>query len=89
MGWLIRFLLLALLVLLLVRAGWRLLAGVIEGATGGSRERTGSRRSAKMVRDPICGTFVVQSRALTAFSGGETAWFCSEECRRRWESAHR
>ena len=35
-----------------------------------------------MVRDPVCGTFVVQSRALTADSGGETAWFCSEECRR-------
>ena len=88
MGWLIRLLLLFLLVVLLVRAGWRLLGGVLEGAGGGGSRR-GARPSARMVRDPICGTFVVQSRALSAFSGGETAWFCSESCRRRWEASHR
>jgi YHS domain-containing protein len=90
MGWLIRILLVLLLVVLLVRAGWRLIAGVLEGATGGGRAEGRSKRaSAQMVRDPICGTFVVQSRALSAFSAGETAWFCSEACRRRWEAGHR
>jgi YHS domain-containing protein len=38
------------------------------------------------VRDPVCGTFVVQSRALTAARAGETAFFCSEECRRKWQA---
>jgi YHS domain-containing protein len=90
MGWLIRILLVLLLVLLLVRAGWRMILGVLEGATGESRGQVRSKKgSAHMVRDPVCGTFVVQSRALSAFSGGETAWFCSEACRRRWESTHR
>jgi YHS domain-containing protein len=42
-----------------------------------------------MVRDPVCGTFVVQSRALTATAGGETAWFCSNECLTRWKTEHR
>jgi len=37
-----------------------------------------------MVRDPICGTFVVQSRARNAMRGGEQAYFCSDECRRAW-----
>jgi YHS domain-containing protein len=26
---------------------------------------------------------------LTAASGGETAWFCSEECRRQWQRQRR
>jgi YHS domain-containing protein len=85
---LIRIILFALLVLFLLRAVWRLLDGVVEGATGGRRRGTGAGvpdRSAKMVRDPVCGTFVVQSRALSAARGSETAFFCSEDCRRRWQ----
>ncbi len=39
-----------------------------------------------MVKDPVCGTYVVQGRALTAVRGGETAWFCSSECQRAWLS---
>jgi YHS domain-containing protein len=39
-----------------------------------------------MVKDPVCGTYVVQGRALTAVRGGETAWFCSPECQRAWLS---
>jgi YHS domain-containing protein len=84
MMWLIRAILVFLLVLLIVRAVWRLVAGIMEGA---SRGRHGvPERGARMVRDPVCGTFVVQSRALTATARGETAWFCSEDCRRRWTS---
>jgi YHS domain-containing protein len=87
MMWLIRAILVFLLVLLIVRAVWRLAAGIVEGA---SRGRDGvPERGARMVRDPVCGTFVVQSRALTATTRGETAWFCSEDCRRRWTSERR
>jgi YHS domain-containing protein len=80
-----RLLLLLLLVLFAGRAVWRLLTGVVEGATGTGRGRSPApQRGTRMVRDPICGTFVVQSRALSADSRGETAWFCSEDCRRKW-----
>jgi YHS domain-containing protein len=90
MTWIIRLLLLLLLVLFLVRLAWRFLENVVEGASGAGRRRSGvPNRGARMVRDPVCGTFVVQSRALTAASGGETAWFCSEECRREWQRQHR
>jgi YHS domain-containing protein len=86
----IRLLLICLLVLLVGRAVWRLLSGVVEGATSaGPRASRAPRRGTRMVRDPICGTFVVQSRALTADSRGETAWFCSEDCRRTWQAARR
>jgi YHS domain-containing protein len=80
-----RFLLLFLLAMLVLRAVWRLLGGIIDGA--GSR-RGVPERGARMVRDPICGTFVVQSRALSASARGETAWFCSDACRRRWQTEH-
>jgi uncharacterized protein len=84
MSWLIRLLLLFLLVMLLLRAAWRLIGGIVEGA---SRSRSGiPQRGTRMVRDPVCGTFVVQSRALSATAGGETAWFCSDECRGRWKA---
>ena len=88
MGWLLRLLLFLLLVTLLLRAGYRLLEGVIEGATGRPpRRRSGvPAKGTAMVRDPVCGTFVVQSRALTAVRGRQAAWFCSEECRRRWQA---
>ena len=90
MSWLIRLLLFLLLITMLLRAGYRLLEGVIEGATGRPARRPARggvpRKGAQMVRDPVCGTFVVQSRALTAVRGGQTAWFCSDECRRRWQA---
>jgi YHS domain-containing protein len=84
---LLRFLLLAVLVLFAVRAVWRLLEGVAEGASGGrGRRGRAPDRGTPMVRDPVCGTYVVQSRALTAERGGETAFFCSDRCRREWQA---
>jgi YHS domain-containing protein len=86
----IRLLLICLLVLFVARAVWRLLSGVVEGATAaGPRASRAPDRGTRMVRDPICGTFVVQSRALSADSRGETAWFCSEDCRRTWQVTRR
>ena len=86
---LIRFLLIVVLALFVLRSIWRIFEGIVEGATGTPRSGGRSRvpqRSAAMVRDPICGTFVVQSRALNASRGGEQAFFCSDECRRAWLS---
>jgi YHS domain-containing protein len=79
-GWLLRI----LLVLVVVWSLWRLLRGVLEGAgfrQGGSPEQP----TMKLVRDPVCGVFVSPSRALAARAGGETAYFCSEKCRKQWE----
>jgi len=84
---LVRFLLFALLVLIVLRSIWRLFEGIVEGATGTRRSGKDGRvpqRGAPMVRDPVCGTFVVQSRARNAMRGGEQAFFCSDECRRAW-----
>lgn len=87
MGAAIRLLLILFVIALVVRSIWRFLEGVVDGASDPAR-RSGRmpRKGPRMVRDPVCGTFVVQSRALTADRGGQTAWFCSEDCRRRWQA---
>jgi len=89
---LIRLLLQALLVIVLVRALWRLLKGVLEGA-GVVQPRQargpGGAPAVPLVRDPVCGTFVVPSRALSSGAGAERQYFCSERCRDRYASERR
>ena len=46
----------------------------------GSGARAPDRRGV-LVRDPICGVFVLQDRAVTLNEGGERIFFCSEACR--------
>ena len=41
----------------------------------------GSAVGRKLVRDPVCGMHVAQDLALVERGGGETVYFCSEECR--------
>jgi YHS domain-containing protein len=76
----LRVLLLFVLVLLALRAAGRFIGGMADGARSGPRRRQGEP-PVKMARDPVCGTFVVPGKALSATSGGDTVWFCSETCR--------
>ena len=81
MGWALRI----LLVLLVARALWRLIKGIFEGA-GYTSPDAKPPRPVKLVRDPICGVYVSTSgRTLVAHAQGETAYFCSEQCRQQWE----
>ncbi len=90
MGYLLRILLLFVLVLLVARAFWRLVAGIIVGAQlPPPRRRRGSvpDRGVQMVRDPVCGTFLPPAHALTATSrDGAVLYFCSDECRDRYRA---
>ena len=65
-----------LLFLILVRLLWRFARGVMQGYAPETRAR-----SVGLVRDPVCGVFVVPSQALTAIADGQTKYFCSEKCR--------
>jgi hypothetical protein len=82
---LMRVALFAILAFLIGRALWRLLDGIIEGATG---QRGGAgqvpQRGVQMVRDPVCGTFVVRDRALTLTDGRTELFFCSDVCRDKY-----
>ena len=77
-AWLLRI----LLGLLVVRVVWRLLSGMVGRAAG--PRRVPPQRAVPLVRDPVCGMFVDQSRALTTKRGGAVQYFCSEGCRREY-----
>ena len=38
----------------------------------------------ELVKDPVCQTYVVRSRAVTREAGGRTHYFCSRECAARF-----
>lgn len=76
----IRFLLIAILLLLVARAFWRLIDGIIEAAGGTTRGRAQSP-SVKLVRDPVCGTWVAPRESLSLAARGATHYFCSDRCR--------
>ena len=83
----LRFVLLAILLLLIARAFWRVMDGVIEAAGGRSRRGRSPRAPAvKLVRDPVCGTYVAPANALSLTAGGTTHYFCSEDCRKKFRT---
>jgi uncharacterized protein len=81
----LRLVLLPILYLLIVRAAWRLIGGVVEGATGRGPGSVAGR-GVQMVRDPICGTFVVPSRAVVISEGRTQLFFCSTICRDKYRT---
>ena len=83
---LIRWALIGLLIVLLIRAIGRLLSGLLAGA-GYTREPSGPGgrgTTVRLVRDPVCGTYVVPERALSLGAGDTRQYFCSERCRDRY-----
>jgi YHS domain-containing protein len=83
---LLRTLLFFLLGVFLVRAVVRLIGGIVQGASGGAQARHQPTQPAavKMMRDPVCGTYVVPGKALELARGRETLYFCSEKCREQY-----
>ena len=76
MGWMLRL----LLAMLVIRLIWKVVAGVVSGAND-PRPRS-AKPGGALVRDPVCGTYVEPSRALSARADGTTHYFCSKECQR-------
>jgi YHS domain-containing protein len=69
--------------LLVIRAAWRIVGSMV-AISAGSRRTTASREPSpvKLVRDPVCGTYVSRDSAL---SDG-TNYFCSVKCRDEYRS---
>ena len=47
------------------------------------------RQRDELVKDPVCQTYVVMSRAIRSESGGVPTFFCSRECAARFERSGR
>ena len=77
-----RFILWSILLTLLLRSVSRLIHGILDGA--GYTRSTAAQKSVGLVRDPVCGVFVVPGHALVVGEGSSRRYFCSEKCRRQW-----
>jgi YHS domain-containing protein len=74
-----------LLIIIVLYVAYRLLRGFLlprgpyhrgEDPPGGEGET--------MTKDPQCGTYFLKSQGVEARVGGETLYFCSEECREEY-----
>jgi YHS domain-containing protein len=81
------WILLALLIRIVWRSLWRGALAQPRGSSTGDPMSTVYK--GLMVRDPICGVHVPESRALVEVRGGERVYFCSEACRASFRSAAR
>ena len=81
-----RLILFLALSVFVARAFWRMVDGVIEGVTGRPRGSQPAKRSASMVRDPVCGTFVLPDRAVTILDRSTRVHFCSDACRDKYRA---
>jgi YHS domain-containing protein len=70
-----------LLVVFIIRGVLRLVRGIAEGMQAPRPQRPSA---VPLVRDPVCGTYVVRASAVTSGSGPQTRFFCSDNCRRAY-----
>jgi len=81
-----RFLIWSLLLLGVWRALRSLFAGIIQGASAPPPPPAGPPEKGElMVRDPVCGTFVLPSRAVSMRDRSGTHHFCSDRCREAYQ----
>ena len=83
-GWVIRVLVVALIL--------RVVVSFIRGVASGARSRaTGnpgeSGKNVPLVKDPVCGTYVEPSHAVSTRTGSTVYYFCSETCRRTFRKS--
>jgi len=80
----LRLALLLILLTFVARAFWRLVDGIFAGTSG--RAPRVPRSGVQMVRDPVCGTFVVPDRAIVLTDGSRRLYFCSARCRDQYRA---
>jgi YHS domain-containing protein len=78
----IRLLVSLVLMSLVLRGIVRLFRGIAEGLQGPAAPKAPA--PVPLVRDPVCGTYVVPSNALSSGAGAQMKFFCSENCRRAY-----
>jgi YHS domain-containing protein len=79
-------LILGVLVVLAV-ALWPLLRSALDRIAWPRLDGGASRD--ELVKDPICGTYVVRSRAIRNEAGGRSVYFCSPRCAERFSERER
>lgn len=86
----IRAILVAILIVVIAGAFWRVVGGIIDALGGTTKQRQqrakAQAQAMRLVRDPVCGTFVDPGSAVTKTMKGATYYFCSARCREEFSS---
>ena len=81
-----RFLIWSLLLLVVWRALRSLFSGIAQGASSPRPPQASPPEKGElMVRDPVCGTFVLPSRSVSLRDRSGTHHFCSDRCREAYQ----
>jgi hypothetical protein len=86
--WIVRL----VIIILVVRMVVQLFSGrtrVGRGRQPRQAPRPQERLGGTLVRDPHCGTYVPQDRAIAVGSAPDLVYFCSPGCRDAWKVARR
>jgi uncharacterized protein len=83
-----RALLFFVLFVFLLRALSQLWRGLVQGIQGPQGRPPVPTHGVQMMRDPVCGTFVVPDRAVTLSVGRQRLYFCSAGCRDAYSGQH-
>jgi YHS domain-containing protein len=90
LGRLIRFVFWVLIVSWVIKLVSRLFSGASQPATPGGSSATADDlgvRGKRLVKDPVCGMHLAEELALPMSANGETQYFCSQECRSKYENS--
>ncbi len=80
---LLRLLIYIILGIVLYRAA-RSWLGRAQSGGGAARVDPTGQVDDLMIKDPVCGAYFPQSRAVALRAEGQTLYFCSTECRDRY-----
>jgi hypothetical protein len=81
----LRVILLLILIVLVARTFWRVIDGLVDGFSG-RRTTSEPSRSTRLVRDPVCGTWVLPKNDMSLMEGRQQVFFCSAACRDHYRS---
>jgi YHS domain-containing protein len=83
-----RVVLLLVLSIIISRMFWRIVSSFREGISGGGAGQPRvPQHGVPMVRDPVCGTFLLPDRAAATLGDGRARqYFCSAACRDKYRA---
>jgi YHS domain-containing protein len=87
---LIRLVFWVLIVSWVIRLVGRLFSGGRQASlrgTGAAATDDSAMPGKRLVKDPVCGMHLAEELALPMSANGETQYFCSQECRAKYESS--
>ena len=83
----LREFLLPLLVFLLLRSLLRSLFAALRPAPRAAQPQQAVQSGGVLKKDPVCGTYVSTTTAVTRTVDGELVYFCSRECAEKFRDA--